>query len=319
MLTFKEFCESMHGVMKEVMRDEYAGYEIELYETNKNNGVEKCGISVKHNERPLGVVIYLEEFYDRYLEEKCDMEELVEIFSNVLDKGLQDVPTITKEDVYDFDKAKDRITMKLINYKDNKDLLSQVPHKVVDDLAVIYQLEVSMKDATLGKATMLIRNEIQDFYGLTVDELHDLAMKNAKELDPPALLGLSVPDVLLRNAENLFESGKVNTENPMFVLTNTSRHCGASMVLYPEVLEKARDIIGEDFYLLPSSIHEQILVPKSYLEPQHLGSMVREINAAEVAREEILSDHVYEFDFEQKQLQSVKESMVKQKEKEMER
>ena len=77
-------------------------------------------------------------------------------------------------------------------------------------------------------------------------------------------------------------------------------------------------LFPEGYYLLPSSIHEMIIVPKDgNISPKELGEMVRNVNETEVAREEVLSDRIYEFDKEKRQLCQVPESI--EKEKEMER
>ena len=94
------------------------------------------------------------------------------------------------------------------------------------------------------------------------------------------------------------------------------------MLANPQILSKVSDVIGDSYYILPSSVHEVLVIPKEFaktmdMTPKELGAMVRDVNAEEVSKEERLSDHIYEFDKDTKSLDTVKES--KEKTKDLER
>ena len=78
------------------------------------------------------------------------------------------------------------------------------------------------------------------------------------------------------------------------VLTNNNSQLGAAVILYDGVL---KDIAkGEDLVILPSSIHEVlILKAKQNDSPAELKAMVQDVNATQVALEERLSDNVYKY------------------------
>lgn len=83
----------------------------------------------------------------------------------------------------------------------------------------------------------------------------------------------------------------------MYVLTNENKYLGAAALLYPYVLNHIGKVLKNNFYVLPSSIHECILVPDSgQYSRMELMSMVREVNESQVAKEEILSYEVYYYD-----------------------
>jgi hypothetical protein len=89
----------------------------------------------------------------------------------------------------------------------------------------------------------------------------------------------------------------------MYVLSNPVRSFGAACIVYPEVLDMAGQVLGEDYYVLPSSVHEVVLVPVSKsMEPGEMDAMVMEINQTQVAEEEILSDHAYLYQRDAKSL-----------------
>ena len=65
-------------------------------------------------------------------------------------------------------------------------------------------------------------------------------------------------------------------------------------MFYPHVLEMIGEILKEDFYILPSSIHEVIILPKSKgIAKEELDAMIQDINHTQVDTEEVLSDHSY--------------------------
>ena len=85
----------------------------------------------------------------------------------------------------------------------------------------------------------------------------------------------------------------------IYVATNKEGVNGASVILYPNLLRDFGIKIGESFYILPSSIHEVILVPESLgAQAQVLIEMVKDVNRIAVAEDEVLSDNVYLYDLD---------------------
>ena len=89
----------------------------------------------------------------------------------------------------------------------------------------------------------------------------------------------------------------------MYMLSNCARLNGSGCILYQDLLQSFAEHFASDFYILPSSIHEVLLIPASdNSSPEELNAMVREVNASQLTREEVLSDHVYFYSREQKRL-----------------
>lgn len=90
---------------------------------------------------------------------------------------------------------------------------------------------------------------------------------------------------------------------PIYVLSNQHRLNGSSCILYQHLLHDFARRIGSDFYILPSSVHEVLLIPAdNQISMSTLSSMVRDVNSSQLAREEILSDHVYYYSLETDQI-----------------
>ena len=88
-------------------------------------------------------------------------------------------------------------------------------------------------------------------------------------------------------------------EDRMYILTNIYKVNGASMLLDSDMMQKVMEEVGSDFFILPSSIHEVLIVPAdSGMKSSDLETMVREVNDTEVSDTEILSYHVYRYSME---------------------
>lgn len=99
--------------------------------------------------------------------------------------------------------------------------------------------------------------------------------------------------------ENLFECTEPldAATMPMYVLTNASKVNGSGILARDGVLDKIGELLGKNFYVLPSSIHEVLIVPDNGdMQAKELESMVKEVNATQVAPADLLSDKVQYYD-----------------------
>ncbi len=82
-----------------------------------------------------------------------------------------------------------------------------------------------------------------------------------------------------------------------FVVTNTERIDGAGVIFYPEFMDNMGELLGNDFFILPSSIHQMLILPDDgQVDAEMLRDMVKEVNATQVAPAERLTNDVYHFD-----------------------
>ena len=143
------------------------------------------------------------------------------------------------------------------------------------------------------------------------------AWENMERMDTPILrsvegiLGFSDSD---ENLLKISDKNKWTPEGNMYVLSNTEMNYGAALMVCPDVLENISALFSEGFYIIPSSVHEVLIVPKERnLSPKDLGVMLREINQKEVAKEEVLSDRVYTYDYEKQKICQIPESIPQEK------
>ena len=273
------------------------GVGIEITEVTKNNGVVLKGLSLKESDSSISPTIYLERYFAAYrdgrsMEEICD--EIVDVYHRGNLGAFFDVA-----DFLDFEKAKKRIVYKLVNYEKNKVLLKQIPHKPFLDMAVVYYY--LLENDRLENATILIYNNHLESWNVTLNEIDQLAKENTPLLLKADLR--SITEVLYQiirsrneeDAEKFLELENETESDPiMYVLSNKSKIFGAAAILYDDVLKNFSEKVQKDLYILPSSVHEVILIPKEEsMEWEKLQEMVKEVNSTQVEDVEILSDSVY--------------------------
>lgn len=290
--------------------------EVSLQEIVKNNGVVLTGLTFTRKNINISPTIYLEDFYEKYEEGKETediMEEIKEIYER--SKIEQD---INMDFFTNYTNAKNSIVYKLIHYDKNRDLLKTVPHRKYYDLAIVYYYLVDMKE--FANATIMIHNKHAENWGVTEKDLYKMACVNSPKLLKPKFRGML--DILRELTEEGYiykgntEAEKQDAEERydfemeicrafddtgMYVLGNVSGLYGAAVILYPGILEKCGDYFAKNFFILPSSVHEVILVPDSgQISAEKLQEMVSEVNETQLAEQEYLSDSVYYFNVETK-------------------
>ena len=145
-------------------------------------------------------------------------------------------------------------------------------------------------------ATMMIKNEHLGWWDVTVQDIHRMARENTERILPYEFSNMLA---VIENMLDDWEKQEAEKEEEMYVLSNAVRNYGAAAILYPHRLETIADYLGESFYVLPSSVHEVIIIPKSKAPSKcYLSKIVREINGTQVKDEEVLSNCAYYYEKE---------------------
>lgn len=311
-MNFDEFKQAIVDNIKDYLPAKFEESDVEVRQVLKNNDTVLDGLTIQDPDTNVAPTIYLNQFFEEYQNGR-DLNDIIgdiaDVYiANTVDKQM-DVSIVT-----DFEKAKGNILPRLVNAEENQELLAQRPHMIMDDLAVTYHLEMGKSDN--GNMSVAITNTILDMYGISQEELHDLAVANLEEKMPATFQGMSevVKEMMLpqimsdlglskEDALDYIEQMIPDGNEQMYVLSNDSRLHGAAAVLNEKAMEDIAEKVGGDFFILPSSIHELLVVPKQDgMELSDLEAMVQEVNATQVAPEEKLSDHVYEYDAKDKEL-----------------
>lgn len=274
-------------------------YNIRIFKVMKNNNLELDSLVVLKEGKNFAPNIYLNAYYESYIE-GTSMLEIIDRISMIYDHCT--LPDIEDDFVYTLESMQSYIFFRLISIERNKKLLAQVPHIRFLDLALTFHCLVRSEDEGIG--SIRITNEHIEQWAVSCEELMELARENTVKLFPP----------VIRTMEEMFKSllcneytedeildleSSANEAYPMYILTNEKGINGASCLLYKDVIREFAEQIKSDLYILPSSIHEIILVPRSGLEDKEFfNRMVMDINCTQVPAEEVLSDNVYMYSLE---------------------
>lgn len=287
-MNYEEFICRIQAEVKEKMGEKT---QVERRRITKNNGVELEGITITEEGQKISPMVYLDEYYHIY-EKGVPLPEITEDILRVYEQSRKSIPE-TPEFYTDYKKVKTRLVCKLVNYEKNRKQLSRVPYIRCMDLALVFYY--AMEEKEIGRGTILVYNSHLNLWGITKEQLYETARKNT-----PRLLPYEFKEMWELLEEDSLDGGEfANGELPMYVLSNRDHQFGSVNMIYDSVLAEVGQRIGDDFYILPSSVHECIIIPvKTRATRDELRNMVWDINRTQVLPEEVLSDNVYFYERE---------------------
>ncbi len=305
-LEFALFKEQLCKRVLELLGD---AYSTEVLKVRKNNGVRKEVLYVRQKESECIPCFYTEELYRSYCMGENEVG-LAEYLVNVIRGESESV----KEQVNLFlskEWMTEHLFIRLIHYEKNTDNLEDAVYlKYLDLAGVVYVLTESSED---GVKSFQLPKHIWDTLGLgTIEECFPELMKNTRRLFPETMACISAEEseetVLGRKAMSVtirwMEHEEALHSGRLYAVTNHRRINGAAVLLYPELLKEIGERYGGGYYIIPSSIHEVLLLKDTGEErAEELNAMVREVNETHVAPEERLSNHVYYYSVSEGELQ----------------
>ena len=308
-MDFKSFTESIQDMIKEFLPSDFKDATVELVQHKKLNE-QYTGLVVRKENQVAVPTINLEALYDAYDSDHISLVEAVTQAAAMVQMQPEGFEVDSLR-ITDYDTTKHKLFIRVSNAEKNQEMLQNAPHMLREDLAITYHIAVSMDDDA-GIASTLVNNHLMNMYGITQEQLHEDAMKSSPILFPATVT--SMGEVMKRiMMADMKEAGMdqemmdailsdISSEDvPMTVVTNEQGINGASTLFYPDLMDRLADRLGGDYFILPSSVHETLVVPDdgkmSFLE---LRSMVTEINATMVNPSERLTDEVYHYDSKDK-------------------
>lgn len=305
MLELREFIEKMKEEVKDYLPDDvYQEIIIDDVEVVKMNDQKLHGLTFRMPDSDAAPTLYVDELYQAH-KDGADIGYLATEMANMYSQSRNAVKPPQVD--LSFEAVKDNLTVRLLEKKRNREFLMSTPYVSVGyGLAVI--ADINMGEDRGGDWRIAINNNVLESLGVDKETLFAQAMKNSALVEPATLVDMS-------NA--LFSPERINLldrDEPiapedlggMYVLTNASGSLGAAALFYPDVKEKAAELLGSDYYILPSSVHEVILVPDAPgIEAKDLCEMVKQANRTVVEDKDILSDNVYHYSRGERGLEKV--------------
>lgn len=291
-MTFRKFVNEVKEGLPDFLPKELKQAEIKENTVQKNNGIQLTGISLFEFNK-MSPTVYMEHFYQKYLN-GSEMEDILKELSSIYQQHtMVDIPPILKD--FSYENVKNKIYVSVCNAEKNKELLQDVPHELREDLALTYRILMDCPNGNVGSA--LIHNSHINSWGIDENMLKEGAWDSTRKLFPDVFKGIvsMIGEMILQLPEEML--GEIPPEDTMYVLTNTKGTYGAAYMFDSEAMERIAARLGGNLIILPSSLHEVIILPeKEGMDLQALKDMVSEINRVQLEEDEILSDEIYHYD-----------------------
>ena len=271
-MTYDAFLDQMKKDLEAGFAEElpakYSQVKIGIRDVEKLQGESYRGISFRVGDAPIEGNLNIQQAYQAH-EAGVPYESILRDTQEAIIQQVDRMPQFNIGEISDYASMKANLMMELIPQKGNEERLAEVPHQKVEDMALIYRMD--MGDSPGGKMTSVVTNQNMLAYGITAEQLHQDAMENAPESHPASLRSMRE---VMAGMMGMEPDPPMPGEPVMLVATTRDSFMGAS-----------------------SSIHEVLIIPDDGHQDYHeLEAMVQSINQAEVAPADRLSDHVYHYD-----------------------
>ena len=287
-LTFTDFKEAVLQGVSDVAEE---GYTVMSEQMQKNNGISREGMVIRKEGCGVSPVFYFDQLYKKYLNGMP-----LDVMSNVIwsfYKLCKEGSPFPVEEFLDWSKIKDQLFLRVVSTEMNREILGDSVHREVLDLSsIVYARIGSLSDTETGY--IRIKRQHLELWGQSEQEVYDTALQNTRK-DTVCYRSVA-EDLKLEEEEGEMCMGRalIQMDNPMYILSNQIRQFGAVYMLFPEIMDRIVEERDSDVFVLPSSVHETILINATdSVSPAFLQFMVQDVNESVVPKDEQLSNHVY--------------------------
>lgn len=288
-MNINEFFDSLPIYVESALRDHgITDVEVERTMVTKSNDTLLHGLLLKKKGLDICPTYYMEDFYELFGEIGGLELAAREMVRSYIITGNPRFPDLTKE----LDKLLDKLGFRLLDAERNREFLEEVPHRrMCGDLVMIADVRLGPDE----EWRTILTKELLERYDFTEDQIFDKALENAAKYEPPVLT--VIEEELNGGAVDLMNERREDfPKDKVYVLSNAGRRLGAGAIFYPGVAEMVAHMIGR-YTIIPSSIHEVILIPDSLDIPyEAMQTMLREANDFYVDKKEVLSDRLMRVD-----------------------
>lgn len=304
-MNFEAFMESIKKHIKEYLPESYQDAQVTIREQQKLNNRYMGLTVIRPGDDRIPTINLTDLYRQSYENPRFRITDVLEQISQIIQREPErfDVSRLTQ-----YKEAKKHLFMRVSNIEENLQVLDNVPYVERADLAITFHIAVEENEA--GRASAIVTNNMMENFGVTRNQLYKDALENSSFIAPVMIdnLGelvgrMEIEEMEARGAseeeirkaeERIYVESQYN---PMFVVTNETLLYGGSAIFYPGVMDELGEVLNGDFFILPSSVHETLVVPDNgRISCHELKAMVMAINEKEVAPEDRLADEVYHYD-----------------------
>lgn len=288
-MNYEQFKEKVLDEFLEYLGDEFSDYQLKVNEIRKVNA-KLTGVSVAPSDPPKAYAaptFYVETMYEDYLE--CgDFYHVMTETAGTISKALKgDKPEIP---CFSANSLLENVVIQLIGIQGNEEYISDLPHRTFLDMAIIYRRIISIDE--YGVMSFVIDKDLAEHANLTEKQLYSKAYSNTRRMLTPICKDMRT---MLGEISDGVDFSDDQIEGPdILVLTNQHRYLGATALLYPEIFENIVKETGTDLVIIPSSVHDLIiLADNEAYNRKSLCAMVEDVNCNHMSKSDVLSFNVY--------------------------
>ena len=260
-----------------------------IQKVNKNNGITLHGLTVLEDKVNISPTIYIESFYEAY--EEVGMESIIDTIEEIYEENKINY-NFDINSILDYESIKENLRAKLINYELNREFLKEVPHRRFLDLAIIVYIEINDK-VIADMASVIVKNNILESWDISKEEMISIAIENSEK------------NINIMNMSDIVDLTFYKEEVNMYVATNHEMLNGAiAMVNIKKIKELADTLVAQELIIIPSSIHEIILVTLDDMmdDKTYIHDMIKSVNSSIVNKSDVLSENYYIYNKEDNEI-----------------
>lgn len=299
-MTYEKFMELVKGQILSFLPEKYADAEVMMQEVIKNNDQKFQAMCIKCPADRIVPTIYLDEYYQMH-QDGWDMNSILAALAKTHQESMAESAEWLSFHADDYESVKSRLYVTVLNRDNNQNYLKDAVHKDIPNTDITAVVRVLCENREeIGTASFLVKENMLEMWGISGEALYEQALKNTESLFKPEMFNVMA---VLSGCNEAEAKSKGILPYEQYVLTNDAKMNGATVMLYPNLLQEIGEATGSNFFILPSSIHEVILLKDNgEMSAEELQRMVMTINRTQVAPEEVLSDEVYCYDYEQQKV-----------------
>ena len=244
-MDYENFKEQFVNDVKEKLYEQGTEVDISVNTVNKLNESYEAH-TIKPVDAEVGVNIPIDKFYGA-VDNGASYDEVVDRAVKTYTDGIENKPDFDIAALSDYNQMKDKLAMEVVSAETNKELLETVPHKDMEDMAVVYRFVISFDEE--GRASVLITNKMLENYGVTPEQLHADALENAPQLKPMEIKGMSevIAEMMgVEQAELMGIYPVAPEDEQIFVASVPDKVHGAGVLAYQDFMDKAAERAGGD-------------------------------------------------------------------------
>lgn len=248
-MDYREFIETVKEDLPERLFGPLQGAVVEDIVAEKLQGQSYEGIRIIPEDSIVSIMMDLQPFF-QMINDGSLYEEVLDAIAERADSACKEYPDVSVEMLRDYEKMKGNLAVKLVGHEGNEQMLQKIPHYDMEDLSLVYQFKIPGDEGMT--ASILITSDMVKRFGITEEQLHQDALRQAVQHSP---LVLRTMTEVIRE----LTGGMVDAEEgvPLYVASSKNQVNGASVLMYPDFFKEAADLLKENFFILPSSIHER--------------------------------------------------------------